>query len=419
MLTELPGGASRSSVNPNVLAGRHVAVCIGGGIAAYKACDLVRELLRQGAQVRVAMTQAAQEFITPLTLQALSGQPVLIDTFDVGHEERFGHLNLARWADAFVVAPATANLLARLRAGLANDLVTTSLLAFRGPLLLAPAMNTAMWENPITQQNLRALLAQPRIRTVGPGVGPMADGDVGAGRLAELPQLIEATRGLFSIGRLSGKRVLITAGPTREAMDPVRFISNPSTGKMGLAVASAARRLGAEVTIVLGPVGETAEEGLTVVDVTSADEMLAAVMERVEAVDVFVAAAAVSDWRPQTVAPVKVKKGEGPVTLTLVRTPDVLLTASSKVHLNDRRPLLVGFAAETHDVLRYARDKLLAKRLDFVVANDVSAPGAGFAVETNSVTVLGADGGATSIAGTKLEVAARLWELLGQHGRLC
>lgn len=406
-------------MSSNVLAGRHVAVCIGGGIAAYKACDLVRELLRQGAQVRVAMTQAAQEFITPLTLEALSGQPVLTDTFDVGHEERFGHLHLARWADAFVVAPATADLLARLRAGLANDLVTTSLLAFRGPLLLAPAMNTAMWENPITQQNVRALLAQPRIRMVGPGVGPMADGDVGAGRLAELSQLIDATRGLFSSGRLSGKRVLITAGPTREAMDPVRFISNPSTGKMGLAVASAARRLGAEVTIVLGPVGEISVEGVTVVDVTSAEEMLAAVMERVEAVDVFVAAAAVSDWRPQTVAPVKVKKGEGPVTVTLVRTPDVLLTASSKVHANDRRPLLVGFAAETHDVLRYARDKLVAKRLDFVVANDVSAPGAGFAVETNSVIVLGADGAATSIAGTKLEVAVRLWELLGQHGRLC
>jgi len=279
-------------------------------------------------------------------------------------------------------------------------------------------MNTAMWENPITQENMRALLAQPRFQVVGPGVGLLADGDVGAGRLADLSDLIQGARGLFASGALSGRRVLITAGPTREAMDPVRFISNPSTGKMGLAVAEEARRLGAEVTVVLGPVGEVVVDGISIVNVTTADEMLDAVMERIEAADVFVAAAAVSDWRPETVAPMKVKKGEGPSTVTLVRTPDVLLTASTKVHASERRPLLVGFAAETHDVLTYARGKLEAKRLDFVVANDVSAPGAGFAVETNSVTVLGADGATTALSGTKREVARRLWEILGRHARV-
>jgi phosphopantothenoylcysteine decarboxylase/phosphopantothenate--cysteine ligase len=403
-------------VKSNVLEGRRIAVCVGGGIAAYKACDLVRELLRKGAEVRVAMTEAAQRFVTPLTLQSLSGQRVLTDSFDVGPEETFGHLHLSRWAEAFVVAPATADLLARLRAGMANDAVTTTLLAFPGPVVLAPAMNTAMWDNPVTQANLAALLAQPRIRTVGPGVGLLADGDVGAGRLADLSLLVEAIRGVFTAGSLAGKRVLITAGPTREAIDPVRFISNPSTGKMGLAVAAEARRLGAEVTVVLGPVGEAAVSGISVVPVVTAEQMLAAVLERVDGADVFVASAAVSDWRPQIVSSVKVKKGDGPLALALERTPDVLLSASTRVHAKARRPVLVGFAAETHDVLTYAKGKLVAKRLDFVVANDVSAPGAGFGGETNLVTVLGADGSQTPLAGTKREVAARLWAFLLEKG---
>ena len=205
------------------LKGRHIALGVGGGIAAYKTCDLVREYQRQGATVRVAMTKAAAEFITPLSLQALSGHPVHIDSFDLQQESRYGHLDLARWADVFVVAPATADLLARIRAGMANDAVTTPLLAFRGPVLLAPAMNTAMWENELTQENVRALLSLPRMRMVGPGVGALADGDVGAGRLADLKDIIEATSALSALGPLSGKRVLITAGPTREPMDPVRF----------------------------------------------------------------------------------------------------------------------------------------------------------------------------------------------------
>lgn len=385
---------------------------IGGGIAAYKAGDFVRELRRQGASVRVAMTKAAQEFITPLTMQSLSGEAVLTDYFDAGQEEKFGHLHLARWADAYVVLPATADLLARICAGMANDAVTTSLLAFRGPVLLAPAMNTAMWEHPATQRNVATLKHTQNTHFVGPGVGPLADGDVGAGRLSDLHELIEATRGLFHGVPLTGKRVLITAGPTREALDPVRFISNPSTGKMGLAVAEVARARGATVTVVLGPVGDVGALPFEVVRVTTADEMLEAVMKRVSDCDVFVATAAVSDWKPSSASDKKTKKGEGPETLTLLRTPDVLLSASQLVHTQGKRPVLVGFAAETHDVVAYAKEKLAKKRLDLIVANDVSATGAGFGVETNVVTMLGADGTATTAQGTKREVAGRLWDLV-------
>lgn len=399
-------------MTPHLLQGKRIAVGVGGGIAAYKAGDFVRELRRQGATVRVSMTKAAQEFITPLTMQSLSGDAVLTDYFDASQEEKFGHLHLARWADAYVVLPATADLLARLAAGMANDAVTTSLLAFRGPVLLAPAMNTAMWEHPATQRNLAVLRATPQTHFVGPATGPLADGDVGAGRLSELGELIEGVKALFAGAPLAGKKVLITAGPTREAMDPVRFISNPSTGKMGLAVAQVAHARGATVTVVLGPVGEVGPLPFEVVRVTTADEMLEAVMSRVEQVDAFVATAAVSDWKPQSTSTHKAKKTEGPQTLTLVRTPDVLMTASAKVQANAKRPVLVGFAAETHDVIGYAKGKLNRKGLDLIVANDVSAAGAGFAVDTNAVTIIGADGTTQTAQGTKREVAARLWDLL-------
>jgi phosphopantothenoylcysteine decarboxylase/phosphopantothenate--cysteine ligase len=403
-------------VSANYLQGRRIAVGVGGGIAAYKVGDLIRELRRQGASVRVAMTKAAHEFITPLTLQSLSGQPVLTDYFDSTQEAQFGHLHLARWADAFVIAPATADLIARIRFGMANDAVTTSLLAFRGPVLLAPAMNTAMWENAATQENVRALLAQPRFRVVGPGVGPLADGDVGVGRLAELHELIDAANALNAAGPLAGRKVLVTAGPTQEPIDPVRFVSNPSTGKMGLAVAEVARARGASVTVVLGPVGDAPRDGFEVVPVRTAEEMLAAVMARVEDADVFVAAAAVSDWRPAAPSDRKGKKGDGPEVLQLVRTPDVLATASKKVHANAKRPLLVGFAAETHEVLAYAKEKLEKKRLDFIVANDVTQEGAGFGTDTNRVTILGADGSRHDVSGEKREVAARLWDIVAAHG---
>lgn len=398
----------------SALKGRRVVVGVGGGIAAYKACDLVRELGRAGAEVRVAMTESARQFVTPLSFQALSGHPVLTDYFDPAQEGNFGHLDLARWAEAFVVAPATADLLARIRAGMANDAVTTSLLAFRGPVVLAPAMNVAMWDNAMTQENVAALLAHPRFSQVGPGAGLLACGDVGEGRLADVPRIVEAVAARFGAGPLAGRKVLLTAGPTREFLDPVRFISNPSTGKMGLALAHAARSLGAEVTVVLGPVGPVERGGLTVVDAVSADDMAREVLSRVEAVDAFIATAAVSDWRPETRAPQKVKKGPAstPESLRLVRTPDVLAEASRKVAGNAKRPLLVGFAAETERVLEHAREKLERKGLDAIVANDVTAPGAGFGTDTNRVTVLTRAGLQQELQGSKHEVARAILELL-------
>jgi phosphopantothenoylcysteine decarboxylase / phosphopantothenate---cysteine ligase len=395
-------------MDASLLQGRRVIVGVGGGIAAYKACELVRELGRAGAEVRVAMTEAAQQFVTPLTFQALCGHPVLTNYFDPAQEGNFGHLDLARWGEAFVVAPATADLLARIRVGLGGDAVTTSLLAFRGPVVLAPAMNVAMWDNERTQENLADLLATPRFHAVGPGAGLLACGDVGAGRLAEVRDIVTATARLFAPGVLAGRRVLITAGPTREYLDPVRFISNPSTGKMGLALAEAARDAGARVTVVLGPVGEGPRRGLEVVDVVSAEDMAREVLARVADVDLFIASAAVSDWRPEVRAEHKVKKSEGPEALTLVRTPDVLAEASRRVSGLARRPALVGFAAETQRVVEYARGKLERKGLDVIVANDVSAPGAGFGTDTNQVTVLTRDGQERALGGTKREVAREL-----------
>ncbi|GEN09045.1 Phosphopantothenate-cysteine ligase /Phosphopantothenoylcysteine decarboxylase [Myxococcus fulvus] len=396
------------------LKGRRIVVGVAGGIAAYKACELVRELGRAGAEVRVAMTEAARQFVTPLTFQALSGHPVLTDYFDPSQEGNFGHLDLARWAEAFVVAPATADLLARVRAGMANDAVTTSLLAFRGPVVLAPAMNVAMWDNAQTQENVAALAAHARFSFVGPGAGLLACGDVGEGRLADVPAIVAGVAARFAPGPLAGKRVLLTAGPTREFLDPVRFISNPSTGKMGLALAHAARALGASVTVVLGPVGAVDRTGLEVVDVVSAEEMAREVLSRVAESDAFIATAAVSDWRPETRAPQKVKKGSiaGPETLKLVRTPDVLAEASRKVAGQARRPVLVGFAAETERVVEHAREKLERKALDAIVANDVTAPGAGFGTDTNRVTVLTRTGAPRELQGTKDAVARSILELL-------
>jgi len=387
---------------PGYLTGRRIALGVGGGIAAYKACDLVRELQRAGATVRVAMTPAAREFVTPLTLQSLSGHPVFTDPFDPAQDSSFGHLHLPRWADAFVIAPATADLIARIRGGMGNDAVTTALLAFRGPVLLAPAMNTAMWDNPITQANVKALLADTRFRVVGPDVGPLADGDVGAGRLAELPKIVAAAEALATAGPLTGKRVLITAGPTREHLDPVRFISNPSSGKMGLALADAARARGAAVTVVLGPTSAAVPDGLEVVRVTSADEMHAAVMLRLGACDVFLACAAVSDFKPAARAEHKVKKDAAPDTVKLQRTPDILAEASAKLA---GKALVIGFAAESENVIANAKKKLEAKKLDFIVANDTSA----FESETNTVTVLSRDGRAVELKGEKRELASQIW----------
>ncbi|RYZ38711.1 MAG: bifunctional phosphopantothenoylcysteine decarboxylase/phosphopantothenate--cysteine ligase CoaBC [Myxococcaceae bacterium] len=399
-------------MDASALKGRRVIVGVGGGIAAYKACELVRELGRAGAEVRVAMTEAARQFVTSLTFQALCGHPVLTDYFDPAQEGNFGHLDLARWGDAYVVAPATADLMAKIRAGFGGDAVTTSLLAFKGPVVLAPAMNVAMWDNARTQENVASLLADPRFTGVGPGAGMLACGDVGSGRLADVGAIVSAVAARLGGGPLQGKTVLVTAGPTREFLDPVRFISNPSTGKMGMALAHEARALGATVTVVLGPVGPVDRTGLEVVDVVSAEDMAREVLSRVESVDAFIATAAVSDWRPEVRAPQKVKKGESPESLRLVRTPDVLLEASRKVAGKAKRPVLVGFAAETERVVEHAREKLERKGLDAIVANDVTATGAGFGTDTNRVTVLTRTGPDRALEGSKRAVAGEILSLL-------
>ncbi|MFN0064404.1 MAG: bifunctional phosphopantothenoylcysteine decarboxylase/phosphopantothenate--cysteine ligase CoaBC [Myxococcaceae bacterium] len=399
-----------------ILSGRRVALGVGGGIAVYKSCEIVRELVRRGAQVRVAMTHAAQAFVTPLTFQNLSGHPVLADPLDPHQDATFGHIELARWADVFVVAPATADLLARLRAGMANDAVTTSILAYRGNVLLAPAMNTVMWENAATQDNVAALAAQSRFRMVGPGAGLLACGEVGAGRLSEPLDVVAAVEALVTQGPLQGRRVLITAGPTREHLDPVRFLSNPATGKMGLALADAARARGAAVTVVLGPSTGVDRTRYQVVDVVTAEQMSQAVLERIDQAHVFVAAAAVSDYRPKETSAHKQKKTDGDTVVAFERTPDVLAQAAARVGDKDPRPVLVGFAAETQDVLTHAEEKLRRKRLDFIVANDISAPGVGFAVDTNRVTVLSRSGERYELAGSKREVADGIWNLVVPTG---
>ncbi|HZZ83653.1 MAG TPA: bifunctional phosphopantothenoylcysteine decarboxylase/phosphopantothenate--cysteine ligase CoaBC [Anaeromyxobacteraceae bacterium] len=383
---------------------RTVVLGVGGGIAAYKACELARLVVKGGGQVRVAMTPAATRFVGPLTFQAISGAPVLTDLLDPAQEKSYGHLLMARVADLFVVAPGTADLIARLRAGMGDDCLTTSALAMTCPLLLAPAMNTRMWESLPVQENLAALRARGW-HVVGPGAGELADGDVGEGRLAEPEEIAAAAERLLGPRDLAGRKVLVTAGPTREPIDPVRFVSNPSTGRMGFAVARAARRRGAEVVLVTGPVELAGPEGVRVARVETAEEMARAVAEELSSIDLFVSAAAVSDYRPRSPAARKLKKGEGDETLVLSRTPDILKMVGEVFDGRAAAPVLVGFAAETEDLLENARGKLERKRCDLVVANRVGAPGAGFGGDRNAVTLVEKDAEPREVAGTKDEVA--------------
>ncbi len=362
---------------------RNVLLGVSGGIAAYKSAELVRQLQERGATVRVIMTRGAQEFITPLTLQALSGHPVHTELLDEEAERGMGHIELARWADLLLIAPATADLLARLAHGRADDLLTTVALATAAPVLLAPAMNQQMWRDPATAANLEILLERG-FRSVGPASGEQACGDVGPGRMEQPEQIAERAASLFDSGLLDGKRVVITAGPTREALDPVRYISNHSSGKMGYALARAAVDAGAHTTLVSGPVSLPVPEHVHCRRVESARDMLAACLELLPDCDIFIASAAVADYRPEQVAPQKIKKaGEG-MTLSLVRNPDIVATVAAA----PERPFTVGFAAETDNVLGYARGKLEAKGLDLIVANDVSDQTIGFNSEDNEVTLL-------------------------------
>jgi phosphopantothenoylcysteine decarboxylase/phosphopantothenate--cysteine ligase len=372
----------------NAFRDRTVVLGVGGGIAAYKACEVARLVVKGGGAVRVVMTPNATRFVGPLTFQALTGHPVLVDLLDPAADRSYGHLELARSADLFLVAPATADLVGRLRAGIADDAVTTTALACTCPVLLAPAMNTRMWESPAVQENVAALRARGW-HVVGPSSGELADGDVGAGRLAAPEEIAREAARLLGPRDLSGRRVLVTAGPTREPIDPVRFVSNPSSGKMGYAAARAAARRGAQVLLVSGPTDLPDPSGVKVVRVTTAEEMARAVLEAAPAQDLFVAAAAVSDYRPRDPSPSKRKKGEGDETLVLARTTDILATLGERLGGGAAGPVLVGFAAETEEVVANAREKLRRKRCDLVVANAVGRPGSGFGTDRNRVTLVG------------------------------
>lgn len=359
-------------------------VGVTGGIAAYKACELVRRAQALGFEVRVVMTEAAQAFVTPLTFQALSGHPVHTRLLDENAESGMGHIELARWADRILVAPATADFLARLAAGRADDLLTTLCLASKAPLAVAPAMNQAMWLNSQTQTNLEQLRRRG-IEVLAPGVGEQACGDVGPGRMMEPMEILtRLTREPMNLP-LSGRRVLLTGGPTREALDPVRFISNHSSGKMAYALASAARRLGAEVCLVSGPVALEPPRSVDLVAVESAEQMHQAVMDRLPGVDIFIAAAAVSDYRPLAPAAQKIKKHSDTMQIELVRNPDIL----ADVARLSPRPYVAGFAAESENLLENACSKLSAKRVDLVIANDISRTDTGFNSDENECWLVG------------------------------
>src|SRR5215470_225778 len=359
------------------LEGKTVVVGLSGGIACYKAADVVRQLRGGGARVRVVMTRHALEFITPLTLQTLAGEPVSTELFDLTQESEIGHIRLADTADAIVVAPATANLIGKLAHGLADDLLTTVLLATRAPVLVAPAMNVHMWENALVQANLRTL-RELGWRTIDPEVGYLACGYEGAGRLADTAVIVAEVQRAVGPQDLRGERVLVTAGPNREPIDPVRFISNRSSGRMGYAVAAAAWRRGADVTLVSGPTGLGAPHGVRRVPVTTAAEMRDAVAAEFGAATMLFMAAAVADYRPAAPAAQKLKKQPGPLRLELERTVDILGELRGRA---DGR-LMVGFAAETENMIGNAERKLQGKQLDLIVANDVAGTDTGFEVDT-------------------------------------
>jgi phosphopantothenoylcysteine decarboxylase/phosphopantothenate--cysteine ligase len=389
---------------------RNVLLGVSGGIAAYKSAELTRQLLELGATVRVIMTRGAREFITPLTLQALSGNPVHTELLDAEAELGMSHIELARWADLLLVAPATADLLARLAAGRADDLLTTVALATPAPLLLAPAMNQQMWRDEATAANVATLRARG-CTLVGPASGEQACGDIGPGRMEEPAVIAAAAAGLFETGLLAGKRVLITAGPTREALDPVRYISNHSSGKMGYALARAAVDAGAVTTLVSGPVNLAEPDHVRVLRVESASQMLDQCLQLLPQCDIFIGCAAVADYRPAVIEKRKIKKGPEEISLRLVRNPDIIAAVAA----SENRPFTVGFAAETNDLLAHAREKMVRKGLDMIVANDVSDSSIGFNSDNNAATVLWADGEQELALAGKAALARQIIELIARR----
>lgn len=368
---------------------RRILFCVSGGIAAYKAAAAVSRLRQLGAVVRVVLTQGATAFVTPLTFQALSGQPVWTTLFQSQRVGAVDHVELAHETDLCIIAPATGNIIGKLANGIADDAVSTVLMGMRAPVLLAPAMEAGMMDNPAVTANLDRLRSWGW-HVVGPEEGHLASGRVGPGRMVEPDRLVAAAVDILTRRRdLVGRRLVVTAGPTREFFDPVRFMSNPSSGKMGFAIAAAAQERGAQVTLIHGPVALTPPPGVKAVPITSAREMYEAVLQELPETDVLIKAAAVADFRPSTTREQKVKKDEAQLTISLARNPDILSEAGRR-----KKPgqVLVGFAAESHDTLNFAREKMKAKGADLMVANDITEPDAGFAHDTNRVHLLFADG---------------------------
>lgn len=383
-----------------------VVLGVTGGIAVYKACELLRLLQKRGIDVFVVMTQNACRFVAPLTFETLSGHPVAVDTFDRPQTWEVEHIALAKRADLFLIAPATANIMGKMACGIADDMLSTTVMATRAPVLVAPAMNTGMWENAAVQQNVKTLRARG-VEIVAPVSGHLACGDNGAGKLEDVAVIAErACELLFAKKDMEGLRVMVTAGPSREALDPVRYISNRSSGKMGYAIAQAAQKRGAEVTLLSGPVAIEAPQGVKLVPFTTTQELLDRASELAQEQDLLIQAAAPADYRAKEVASQKIKKQGGePMTFTLVENPDVAATLGKAKRSGQ---VFVGFAAETNDVLAHARDKLARKNLDMIVANDVTRPGAGFDVDTNIVTLITKDGQEALPMMSKAEVAQRI-----------
>ena len=389
------------------LRGRRVLLGITAGIAAYKGAELARLLVKAGAEVQVVMTPSATEFIGPLTLQAITAREVRQSLFDAAHEAAMGHIELARWADVVLIAPATADVIAQLAWGTARDLLTTVCLASEAPLVVAPAMNQAMWRHAATRDNVAALLRRG-VDIVGPAEGEQACGDVGPGRMVEPVEIVAALGARFGGGRLAGRRVLLTAGPTREALDPVRFLGNRSSGKMGFALADALVGQGADVVLVAGPVALPTPRGVERVDVESAQQMYDAVFARVAQADIFIACAAVADYRAANVADKKIKKdGTETLTVELVRNPDIVASVAAL----PQRPFCVGFAAETDDVEAYAEHKRRIKGLDMIAANQVGAA-LGFEADDNALLVLWEGGREALENQPKPRLATRLVDLI-------
>lgn len=390
------------------LVNKRILLGVTGGIAAYKSADLVRRLQDAGSEVRVVMTAGACEFITPLTMQALSGHPVHTDLLDPRAEAGMGHIELARWADLVLIAPASANFMARMAHGHGNDLLTTLCLATGAPIAIAPAMNQQMWADTATQKNL-LILQEKGARVFGPGAGSQACGEVGPGRMLEPSEIVQMAAEVFDHDLLTGLHVVINAGPTREAIDPVRYITNQSSGKMGFAIAEAAAEAGARVTLISGPVNLPTPTRVKRIDVVRAQDMYEACLNAVDGgCDIFIATAAVADYRPTVTADHKIKKSTEEIHLTLVKNPDIVAAVSA----HDKRPFTVGFAAETRDVMNYARAKLENKKLDMIATNDVSGENVGFNSDNNALTVIWPGGHKVLPLAAKRQIAKQLVELV-------